>query len=149
MNRLLLVPAAWWSSDDGRTWGLAASPDQSAATPRAGGLRDVSASGSDLLAVGHREARPGEVGVGPALVWRSTDRGATWTALPDDPSFAGSIIDRVIGIDGGFVAFGSADDSNAFSNPKRIWLAEGLGPAPVPTAMVQPSVPPTRLVLTG
>lgn len=118
------VPAVWVSTDHGRNWTLAASPDELASTPTAGGLRDLSVSGSELLAVGYREVQPSEVGAGPALLWRSTDGAATWTALPDDPSFAGAIIQHVIGIDGGFVAFGSADDPNALSNPKLIWLGE-------------------------
>jgi photosystem II stability/assembly factor-like uncharacterized protein len=128
------TPAAWWSTDSGHTWTLAKTPDRSAPSSGAGGLWDVSVSGSDLLAVGHSDP-PGGVGSYSAIVWRSTDQGASWTALPDDPSFAGSIMERVIGIDGGFVAFGSLDDPNALSTTNLIWLAESSSPAPVPSAV--------------
>jgi hypothetical protein len=130
----VVVPAAWQSGDGGRTWTLAASPDQSGPSPRPGGLRDVAVSGSDLLAVGHLEMPPGQTGPLSAIVWRSTDQGATWVELPAEPSFTGSIMEQVIGVDGGFVVFGSADDPNALSNPKLIWLAQTPA-APAPTAV--------------
>jgi photosystem II stability/assembly factor-like uncharacterized protein len=129
----IVVPAAWQSDDGGHSWTLAASPGKSSAAPSVGGLQAVSVSGSDLLAVGHIEAPPGESGPSSAIAWRSTDQGATWVALPAEPSFAGSLMERVIGVDHGFVVFGSADDPNASSNPKLIWLAQAPA-APVPTA---------------
>jgi hypothetical protein len=133
----IVVPAAWQSDDGGHSWTLASSPDASGAAPRAGGLRDVAQSGSDLVAVGHLELPSGQTGPLSAIAWRSTDQGASWVALPDEPSFAGSIMDRVVGIGGGFVAFGSADDPNALSNPNLVWLAEPP-PAPVPTTVAAP-----------
>jgi photosystem II stability/assembly factor-like uncharacterized protein len=139
------VPAAWQSTDGGRTWSLAATPEGSAAAPRAGGLRDVAASGSDLLAVGYAEVQPGQALASPVITWRSSDQGASWVALPDEPSFAGSLIDRVIGLDTGFVAFGSADDPNASSNPRLIWLAEQpAAPPPSPTPTVAPTAETLR-----
>jgi hypothetical protein len=129
----VMIPAAWLSDDGGLTWKLAASPDASGPAPLAGGLRDVAVSGPDLLAVGHQEAPQGQTGPSSAIAWRSTDQGASWVALPDEPSFAGSLMEHVTGNDTGFVAFGSADDPNALSNPKLIWLAE-RPVAPTPTA---------------
>ncbi len=129
------TPAAWWSAGGGRSWMAATTPDGSGASSPSGGMSDVSVSGSDLLAVGLLDAPPGQVGFSPPIVWRSTDQGTSWTALPNDPSFAGAIMERVIGIDGRFVAFGSSVvDPNALSNPNLIWLAE-----PTPTAAPSPS----------
>lgn len=133
----VVVPAAWQSEDGGRTWTLAGSPELGSA-PRAGGLRDVAVSGSELLAVGHLEGAPGASGGYSAIAWRSTDQGATWVALPDEPSFAGSLMERAVGIDAGFVVFGAADGQTALANPKLIWLAERPA-APIPTI-----APPTE-----
>jgi hypothetical protein len=130
----IVVPAAWQSDDGGHSWTLAASPNTSGGAPAAGALRDVAASGSDLLAVGQVETPSSQSGLYAAIVWRSTDQGATWVALPDEPSFAGSLMNRVVGIDAGFVAFGGADDPNALSNPNLIWFAQAPA-APAPTAV--------------
>jgi len=132
------VPAAWLSDDDGRTWKLAVTPDIGP-VPSAGGLRDVAVSGPDLLAIGRLEAPQGQTGPSSALAWRSTDQGASWVALPAESSFAGAIMERVFGIDGAYVAFGSADDPNALSNPNLIWLAERPA-APTPTPAMSSEV---------
>lgn len=130
-------PAAWSSDDDGRTWNLASLPGGAGATPAAGGLSDVALSGSELLAVGHLVATPAQGDLPSALIWRSTDGGTTWTALPADPTFAGALMYRVLGTDSGFLAFGAADDPNAQVNPNLIWLAERPA-APEPTSAAGP-----------
>jgi len=48
-------------------------------------------------------------------------------------------MERVFGIDGAYVAFGSADDPNALSNPNLIWLAERPA-APTPTPAMSSEV---------
>jgi hypothetical protein len=135
----IVVPAAWLSDDGGRSWTLAKSPD-AGSPPRAAFLRDVAVSGSDLLAVGLAEALPGASAAYASVTWRSTDEGATWVPLPDDPSFAGSLTENVIGTDGGFVVFGSAEDPSALANRYLIWFAEApartLNSAPIDASIV-------------
>jgi hypothetical protein len=121
------VPAIWLSSDGGRSWTLANTPEAPPARPSPGAIWNVGVSGSDLLAVGRHDpplgpsTSPAFV-TGSAFIWHSTDRGFTWTALPDDPTFAGTTIKRVVGTDGGFVAFGSPNDPNAVADTSLIWV---------------------------
>lgn len=118
------VPGAWTSADGGRTWNSAGIGDDSADAPRSGGLSDVATDGSDLIAVGRLEPPEGQVGPGSAGVWRSSDRGSTWTRLADDPSFARAGMNHIVSRGAGFVVFGQADDPNAQTDPALVWVAE-------------------------
>lgn len=118
------VPGAWTSSDGGRTWSSAVVANDMAGAPRSGGLFDVATDGPDLVAVGRLEPPDDPTGPGSAAVWRSSDRGSTWTRLPDDPSFARAGMDHVMSRDTGLVVFGQADDPNAYADPALIWVAE-------------------------
>jgi hypothetical protein len=84
---------------------------------------DVSVDKTDLIAVGRLEAPSGGIDAGSAAVWRSSDRGATWTGITD-PSFARAAMTRILALDTGFATFGQADDPNAFSNANLIWIAD-------------------------
>jgi hypothetical protein len=114
------VPTIWSSSDGGRSWILANVPKP--ATSSSGLMWNVAVSGSELLAAGRMDPPPGPQALGSAFVWRSTDQGTTWTALRDDPTLHGAIIQRLVGIDSGFVAFGSTLDPNAYANANLIWV---------------------------
>jgi hypothetical protein len=116
------VPAMWSSSDGGRTWGLFAAPDHIANPVGSGSLRDIAVAGSDVLAVGLSESRPGDQGSDLAITWLSADDGATWKELAPDPSLGAAIVTRLVAIHSGFVAFGSTNDPNAYANANLIWV---------------------------
>jgi hypothetical protein len=111
------LPAAWRSMDGGRTWRSA--PVQVDLPPGSSGdMRDVAADGSTLFAIG----RIAEQGRSTAVaVWRSTDLGRSWIQLPGDPAFGSALVNRILAVTGGLVAFGQADDPNALENPNLIW----------------------------
>lgn len=119
-----LVPGAWTSTDGGRTWVPSPVDGDSTEAARSGGLWDVAADGSSLVAVGRLEAPDGQSGASSAAVWRSADRGRTWTRLPDDPSFANAGMSRILPVQAGFAVFGHANDPNAYESPDLIWVAE-------------------------
>jgi hypothetical protein len=118
------VPGAWTSTDGGRTWSPAAVADDSTGAPRSGGILDVAADGSALLAVGRLEPPEGQLGPASAAVWQSSDQGNTWTSLPGDPSFARAGMRHIVSRGSSFGVFGQADDSNAYADAELIWVAE-------------------------
>jgi hypothetical protein len=84
---------------------------------------DVAMVDADLLAVGHVEGTSPASDEATAAVWRSTDRGATWTRLPGDPTFEKALMRRILPLDEGrFIVFGGAYDPNALVEPNLIWL---------------------------
>jgi hypothetical protein len=117
------LPAMWSSGDGGRTWGLLATPDGVVPNPAGSGeLHDIAVAGSDVLAVGLSEARSGDQGSEVAIAWLSTDGGATWRELPEDPSLGPELVARLVAIGDGFVAFGSTNDPNAYADANLIWV---------------------------
>jgi hypothetical protein len=114
--------AAWVSTDAGRTWGTV-KVATSGASPSSYAL-DAAAVGADLVAVGQAEGPDAINGQTTAAVWLSSDQGTTWTRLPDDASFRGVLMRRILPLDDNrFVVFGEANDPNALVNPNLIWLA--------------------------
>jgi hypothetical protein len=114
--------AAWVSTNAGRTWGTV-TVATSGASPSNYAF-DVGAVGPDLLAVGHADGPDATNGQTTAAAWRSADEGATWTRLPDDPTFNMALMTGVLPLDDNrFVVFGEANDPNALVNPNLIWLA--------------------------
>lgn len=122
------LPATWTSADGGRTWKAASAPlgNPAAAVSGSlqGGMEDVAAVGSDLVAVGQLSpsdvANPGST----AAVWRSRDAGRTWAELPADPSFKGTVMTQVVPLASGFTVFGFVFDMNAFGTDNLIWVAD-------------------------
>jgi hypothetical protein len=90
-----------------------------------GNIFDVASNGSDLIAVGYLDRLDG---TGSSAVWQSSDRGATWTRLTDDPSFAGAGLRRVVATGSGFLVFGQSEDPNGGPSTNRIWLVEPSAP---------------------
>jgi hypothetical protein len=119
----LAVPAAWISTDRGRTWVPASVGGDTIGAQRSGGMSDVGVVGSDLIGVGRIETADG-LGPASAAVWRSADRGSTWVRLPDDPTFARAGMGHILPLPDGFAVFGEADDPNAYANPDLLWVAE-------------------------
>ncbi|HEX5825865.1 MAG TPA: sialidase family protein [Candidatus Limnocylindrales bacterium] len=117
------APGAWTSSDAGRTWSPAVVADPSRPA-RSGGIFDVATDGKDLIAVGRLEPPNNPDGRGRAAVWRSADQGASWRLLPDDSSFSGAMMSRIVVRGSGDVVFGAVDDPNAPANVALIWIAE-------------------------
>ena len=90
------LPAAIWTSTDGRTWVRRAAP----ATPAGVIIRDVASGPAGGMMIG-------DTGWSHAWIWTSPD-GATWTreSLPASV-FAGAHLDRVVSWDAGWVVVGS------------------------------------------
>jgi photosystem II stability/assembly factor-like uncharacterized protein len=117
-------PGAWVSTDDGRTWTAAPVGESTSGVVSPGYIHDFAAVGTDLLAIGHVEPIAPTSDETTGAVWRSIDLGATWTRLPDQPSFRGALMTRILPLDQDrFVVFGQANDPNALVNPNLIWLA--------------------------
>ena len=114
--------AAWVSTDAGRTWGTV--PVATSGASPSSYAFDVAAVGPDLIAVGHADGPDATNGQTTAATWRSTDGAATWTGLPDDPTFNMALTTGILPLDANrFVVFGAANDPNALVNPNLIWLA--------------------------
>ena len=110
------VPGAWISDDGGRTWTLSRVADDIATSGGSGGLFDIAAAGSDLVAIGHIDPRDGGTS---GAAWWSSDRGATWTRFADGPSFAAGALRHLISTGTGFLVFGDAN---------LIWVVEPSAP---------------------
>ena len=120
------VPGAWISDDGGRTWNVSPVEDDIAAVGGAGGAFDIAPVGSGLVAVGYADAHDGAAS---AATWWSPDRGATWTRLGGDPTFAGADLRHILGIGSGFLTFGQSDGPG-YTGPTTnlIWLVEPSAP---------------------
>jgi hypothetical protein len=118
-----------WTSPDGRTW-------TRRSVPTLGGGADwermtaVVRTGDGFLAGG--SVGP-ELGGRRARLWRSPD-GATWTPVPDDPSFAGSEVSALLSDATGTIALGRTGTgqrwtgSVAWSSPDGLhWRAADPG----------------------
>jgi hypothetical protein len=107
--------AIWWSPD-GATWTPAAVP------VAAGRISSICGSGSDLIAVGERDASS-------PLVWRSSD-GATWEADAVTDRLAGASLTgcEVVGADATVVGQRGGRLISA-SRVDRTWRAPDEGPA--------------------
>jgi hypothetical protein len=117
-------PAAWVSTDTGRTWTAAPVEGSASGVAPSGYVHDFAAVGTDLIAIGHVEPIEPTSDQTTAAVWLSSDQGVTWTRLPDDASFRGVLMRRILPLDDNrFVVFGEANDPNALVNPNLIWLA--------------------------
>ena len=99
------APLAWRSSN-GSLWTSVGVPN-----PGLAGMRDV-AVGPDgrIVAVGYRGgASAGDGSTQRAQVWTSSDGGASWTEIPDQPGFIGSSMNAVaVNGDGDWVAVGAS-----------------------------------------
>jgi hypothetical protein len=118
------APGAWMSTDGGRTWSSAIVDEGPGMPPRSGGMFDLEVDKPGLIAVGRTEPPTGQEEPGSAAVWRSSDGGVTWVAVPDDPSFARAAMSRIVATGTGFIVFGAVDDPNAAANVALIWVAE-------------------------
>jgi molecular chaperone DnaK len=101
---------AMWTSPDGTTWDRRPVPTLSAGAewervttvlPTAGGIVAGGSVGPEL---GDRRAR----------FWWSAD-GTTWSAVPDDPAFAGAEVADILEVDGRFVAIGKLGTGQRWS----------------------------------
>ena len=119
------VPGAWISDDGGRTWTVSPVADAIATTGGSGGAFDVATDGAGVVVVGYVDSPDGATS---AAAWRSSDQGATWTRLTDDPSFAGASIRHIVSTETGFLAFGQADDPTGGPTRNLIWVVDPSTP---------------------
>ncbi len=109
-----------WTSADGRDWEPAdveGPVDASAEYP--GDVIDLAAGEPGFVAVGSYLTDRFE---SRALVWTSSD-GVTWELLPDATAFDGTLVDRVVTRDGGFLVFGYEFVAMDEAGPQRIWAS--------------------------
>jgi hypothetical protein len=114
-----------WTTADGRDWVSADVETPPDATPEyPGEVLDVARADGLFVAVGSYMPQ----GQSPftTLVWTSSDA-LTWGLIPDRSPFDRSLVQQVVGWDGGFLALGCELASPTDCGPARTWAsADGL-----------------------
>lgn len=110
-----------WTSSDGLAWQAAASVTGGVDAA----MLAVTAGSSGFVAVGSDGFPGGNVqlpGARGVAVWTSAD-GTDWTRVPAQPSFAGAIMNGVLRVDAGFVAWGQTLVGGPRTPASPIWTS--------------------------
>ena len=124
-----------WTSPDGRTWTRRAVPTLGDGSDWER-MTAVVRTGDGFLAGG--SVGP-ELGDRHARLWRSAD-GATWTPVPDDPSFAGAEVSALLS---------DATERSPSAGPGRASAGRARSPGPRPTASTGATPIPTGALRDG
>jgi hypothetical protein len=136
-----------WTTPDGSTWTHATVPLPPADSSLGGSVGGLASNGGTQIAVGAVRSATNRA----AAVWLSTDNATTWTAVPPDPTFSGSLMSAVVAGGPGFVAVGR-DGSGAAawtSTDGSAWKQDASGPGFAGAQMTSVATRGGRFVAVG